>query len=166
VVRLRSTWILSLALVGGCAGGPRDTTLAIVNDVCEPTAVIAPVDASEAQLASIDDALSMWAALGFDQLARGAPAAGEQEVSIVFQDAAEMFHGLYDDEHGVVYINLKLTDENQRTVTVAHEIGHSLGLLHVDPAERVSVMNPANLVVEPNAGDADQLVALWGACVD
>jgi hypothetical protein len=108
----------------------------------------------------------MWAALGIDQLARGEPAAGEQEVSIVFQEAAEMFHGLYDDEHGVVYINLKLTDDHQRAVTLAHELGHSLGLLHVDPAARVSVMNPANLVVEPNAGDADELVALWGECGD
>jgi len=166
VVRLRSTCILSLALVGGCASGPRDTTLDIVNDVCEPTAVIAPVDASEAQLTSIDEALAMWAALGFDQLERVAPTTGEQEVAIVFQDAAEMFHGLYDDEHGVVYVNLKLTDDHQRAVTLAHELGHSLGLLHVDPAARVSVMNPANLVVEPNAGDADELVALWGACID
>lgn len=166
MVRLRSTWILSLALVGGCASGPQDTTLDIVNDVCEPTAVIAPADASEAQLASIDEALAMWAALGFDHLERVDPAAGEQQVAIVFQEAAEMFHGLYDDETGIVYINSKLTDDHQRAVTVAHELGHSLGLLHVDPGARVSVMNPANLVVEPNLGDADELVAMWGACRD
>jgi hypothetical protein len=157
---------LSLALVGGCASAPQDTTLDIVNDVCEPTAVIAPSDASDGELASIDEALAMWSALGFDQLERAAPADGEQAVSIVFQEAAEMFHGLYDDEHGVVYINSKLTDDHQRAVTVAHELGHSLGLVHVDPGARISVMNPANLVVEPNGGDAEELVALWGACVD
>ena len=166
MVRLRCTLILSLAIASGCASRPRDTTLEIVNDVCEPTAVIPAADASDAQLASVDEALAMWAALGFDQLERGDAAAGEQTVSIVFQDAADMFHGLYDDEHGVVYVNQRLTDDHQRAVTLAHELGHSLGLLHVDPAARVSVMNPANLVVEPNAGDADQLVALWGACGD
>jgi hypothetical protein len=166
VVRLRSSWILSLALVGGCASAPQDNTLDIVNDACEPTAVIVPADASDGQLASIDEALAMWAALGFDRFERATPAAGEQEVAIVFQEAADMFHGLYDDENGVVYINSKLTDDHQRAVTVAHELGHSLGLLHIDPDARISVMNPANLVVEPNAGDADQLVALWGACRD
>lgn len=163
---MRSTWILSLVLVGGCASGPQDTTLDIVNDVCEPTAVIAPADASGAQLASIDEALAMWAALGFDHLERAAPDTGEQQVSIVFEEAAEMFHGLYDDENGVVYINSLLTDDHARAVTLAHELGHSLGLVHVDPGARISVMNPANLSVEPNGGDADELVALWGACRD
>jgi hypothetical protein len=164
VVRLRSAWILSLALFGGCASAPQDTTLDIVMDVCEPTAVIAPSDASEGELASIDEALAMWATLGFDRFERGDGVAGEQHVSIVFEEAAEMFHGLYDDEHGVVYVNRTLSDDHQRTVTVAHELGHSFGLWHVDPDARVSVMNPSNLVVEPNDGDADELLALWGAC--
>ena len=135
MVRLRSTWILSLALIGGCAGGPQDTTLDIVSDVCEPTAVIASSDLSQPQLASIDD-------------------------------AAEFFHGLYDDEHGVVYINRALSDDHQRTVTVAHELGHAFGLLHIDRDARVSVMNPNNLSVEPNDGDAAELVALWGSCAE
>ena len=171
MVRLRSTWILLLALVGGCAGGPQDTTLDIVSDVCEPTAVIAPSDVTDAQLASIDDALAMWARLGFDRMrlagseeAEVAPEA--QRIAIVFDDAAEVFHGLYDDEHGVVYINRALSDDHERAVTVAHELGHAFALLHVSSGARVSVMNPANLVVEPNDGDAADLVSLWGACTD
>lgn len=166
MVRLRSNWILSLALIGGCAGGSRDTTLDIVSDVCEPTAVIAPADASDEQLASIDGAIAMWGALGFNRVERadGALLTGGQHIEVVFDDAAPFFHGLYDDEHGVVYINRSLTDDHQRTVTVAHELGHAFGLLHVDRSARVSVMNPDNLVVEPNDGDAAELVALWGAC--
>ena len=161
---MRSTWILSLALIGGCAGGSQDTTLDIVSDVCEPTTIIAPSDATDAQLASIDAALAMWARLGFDRIARGDQ--GAQEIAIVFDDAAEIFHGLYDDEHGVVYINRALRDDHQRSVTVAHELGHAFGLLHVDPDTRISVMNPANLVVEPNEGDAAELALLWGSCGD
>jgi hypothetical protein len=167
VKRLRSTCILALALLGGCAGGPQDTTLDIVSDVCEPTAVIAPADASDAQLASIDEALAMWANLGFDRAERVAADAdlgAEQHVRVVFEEAAEMFHGLYDDENGVVYINSVISDDHARAVTVAHELGHSFGLFHVDPGVHVSVMNPANMVVEPNDSDASALVALWGSC--
>ena len=168
---MRSTWILSLALVGGCAGGPQDTTLDIVSDVCEPTAVIASSDLSQPQLASIDDALAMWAHIGFDRfrLAVGEDADDVlegQHIEVVYDDAAEVFHGLYDDEHGVVYINRALSDDHQRAVTIAHELGHAFGLLHVASGARISVMNPANLVVEPNDGDAAELVALWGACAD
>lgn len=171
MVRLRSTWILSLALIGGCAGGPQDTTLDIVSDVCEPTAVIAPSDVSQPQLASIDEALTMWARIGFDRfrlaVGEGADDVLEsQHIEIVFDDAAEIFHGLYDDEHGVVYINRALSNDHERSVTVAHELGHAFGLQHVASGARISVMNPANLVVEPNDGDAAELVALWGACTD
>lgn len=160
--------MLSLALVGGCAGGSVDTTLDIVSDVCEPTAIIAPADASERQLASIDGAIAMWVGLGFDRVARadGAALTDGQHIEIVFDDAAAFFHGLYDDEHGVVYINRALSDDHQRTVTVAHELGHAFGLLHIDRDARVSVMNPNNLSVEPNDGDAAELVALWGSCAD
>lgn len=160
--------MLSLALVGGCAGGSGDTTLDIVSDVCEPTAIIAPADASEQQLASIDGAIAMWAHLGFDRAARtdGTARTDGQHIEVVFDDAAEFFHGLYDDEHGVVYINRALSDDHQRTVTVAHELGHAFGLLHVDRDARVSVMNPNNLSVEPNDGDAAELVALWGSCAE
>ena len=158
--------MLSLALVGGCAGGSVDTTLDIVSDVCEPTAIIAPADATDGQLASIDGAIEMWVGLGFDRVARadGASRTDGQHIEVVFDDAAEFFHGLYDDEHGVVYINRALSDDHQRTVTVAHELGHAFGLLHIDRDTRVSVMNPNNLSVEPNDGDAAELVALWGAC--
>ena len=165
MVRLRSSWILSLALVGGCASGPQDTTLDIVTDVCQPTAIIAPLDASDAELASIDDALAMWGRLGIDRLERGDLSAAQQ-IEIVFDDAAEIFHGLYDDEHGVVYINRALSNDHERAVTVAHELGHAFGLWHIDADGRISVMNPGNLVVEPNVDDAADLQALWGPCAN
>ena len=167
MVRLRFS-ILSLALIGGCAGGSQDTTLEIVNDVCEPTTIIAPADATDEQLASIDGAIAMWTHLGFEHIARGdGTSLGDgQQIPIVFDDAAAFFHGLYDDENGVVYINRTLSDDSQRAITVAHELGHAFGLWHVDRSARSSVMNPNNLAVEPNDGDAAELVALWGPCPD
>ena len=84
MVRLRFS-MLSLALIGGCAGGSQDTTLEIVNDVCEPTTIIAPADATDEQLASIDGAIAMWTRLGFDHIARGDGTAlgGTQQIPIV-----------------------------------------------------------------------------------
>ena len=50
-------------------------------------------------------------------------------------------------------------------VTIAHEIGHAFGLVHVPADQRTSVMNPNNLVVEPTAEDVDTLATRWGGCL-
>ena len=39
-----------------------------------------------------------------------------------------------------------------------------MGLVHIDPGSRVSVMNPGNLSTKPTSADAAQLTALWGSC--
>jgi hypothetical protein len=64
----------------------------------------------------------------------------------------------------VVYVNLALTDRHERAVTIAHEVGHAFGLIHVDRAVRSSVMNQGNLEVEPSPADHHELTALWGDC--
>ena len=50
-------------------------------------------------------------------------------------------------------------------ITIAHEIGHAFGLVHVPADQRTSVMNPNNLVVEPTAEDVDTLATRWGVCL-
>ena len=57
-----------------------------------------------------------------------------------------------------------MDDDRQRAVTIAHEIGHAFGLLHVSVDDDASVMNDGNLVTEPNGFDVDALRSLWGAC--
>ena len=162
MVRLRFTLPLVTALLGACAGDPADTTLDITFDVCQPIAVVAGDGASVGESDSIDAALGMWLALGAYPLGRDG--AADQVVEVRFQDAAPQFHGLYDDEAGVVYVNRALVDPHQRAVTVAHELGHAFGLEHVASDQRDSVMNPANLVIEPDAADAADLERLWGSC--
>jgi Zn-dependent peptidase ImmA (M78 family) len=96
---------------------------------------------------------------------RGAPALGlraDTTVNVVFEEAAEAFHGLYDDSSGVIYINTALTDPQELQIVIAHELGHAFGLAHV--TGRASVMNPGNVTVVPNEADQAALEALWGNC--
>jgi len=151
-----------IALLGACGSGAGDTVLDVVFDPCEPVPVVAPTATAE-QLASIDDAIAMWRADGAGAIARE-PASAAPALEVRFEEAAGNFHGVYEDEIGVIYVNATLTDRGQRAITIAHEIGHALGLWHVSPDTRISVMNPGNLTVAPNPGDREALVQLWGDC--
>lgn len=128
-------------------------------DPCEPAAVTAP-GASAEQLASIDDAIAMWRADGIMQLSRGDSGA----ISVVFRDGAAAIYGYYEDTAATIYVNLELTDPAERAVTIAHELGHAFGLVHVAANVRPSVMNPGNLTVVPDGDDAAVLASKWGSC--
>lgn len=80
-----------------------------------------------------------------------------------FEDAASIFHGVYDDERGVIFINDEL-EGDALVITAAHELGHAFGLSHVPAKERRSLMNPNNLTVSPTSEDIAKLHALWGTC--
>jgi hypothetical protein len=134
---------------------------AITFDVCRPIRV-APIEATGAQLASLDDAIAMWRALGVTTLARGDGA--DAAITLEFRAAAPAFHGFYDPATAIVYVNTDLDDGDQRAITIAHELGHAFGLPHVPATERSSLMNPGNLTIPPDDGDRGALDALWGAC--
>jgi len=145
-----------------CSSGG-DGGIDVVFDVCQ-TLVLSPEgDLTEEQALSIDDAIEMWNRLGDSRLTR-------EEISLAprlpirFEEAAANFHGVYEDEIGVVYVNLALVDRHERAVTIAHEVGHAFGLVHVDRDQRLSVMNQGNLEVEPLSDDGEALSTLWGDC--
>jgi Matrixin len=162
---LRFSLVVVAALLGACAADTGDDSLEVVFDPCDPVSLL-PADANADERASVDSAIEMWGLMGIGALARapeGAaldPTAGVIEVR--FEEAAPLFYGVYDDESGVVFINRRLADDHARAVTIAHEVGHALGLPHI--SDRDSVMNPENLVHEPNADDAGDLRSLWGDC--
>ena len=81
---------------------------------------------------------------------------------MVFATAAPAIFGFYDG-NGDISINQEL-DADKAAVTIAHELGHAFGLVHVPASVRPSVMNPGNLSVTPTAGDRDALAAIWGTC--
>jgi hypothetical protein len=152
---LRSLVLLSM--LAACTGSDGDTTIDITHDACAPLALVSATTTA-VQREGIADAEAMWRD-------RGAPALGLRAGSTLevrFEAAAYNFHGLYDDEHGVIYINQQITIRSTLGIVVAHELGHAFGLPHI--TDRVSVMNPGNLSTPPTDDDQRALAALWGNC--
>jgi hypothetical protein len=149
---------LTLTLLVACVEG--DGTIDITHDPCAPID-IAIVGADGVQATGVDQAIASWRARGvtaFDRRGEG-PA-----IEIRFEPAALSFHGVYDDELGIVYVNQQIHDLDPLAVVVAHELGHAFGLSHVQRIERISLMNPGNLVTPPTDVDQRALEAMWGAC--
>jgi hypothetical protein len=138
-------------------GGASSEGIALTHDACAPVALVSAAPTA-VQSAGIAKAQELWRDNGF-------PAVGlfsGVTVEVQFDEAAPPFHGLYDDESGIIYINKDLTDETPLSIVIAHELGHAFGLEHV--TGRPSVMNPGNLTIAPNAEDRAALEALWGPC--
>jgi hypothetical protein len=151
----------SLSLTGLSCQEAELPVIANVYDPCD-VLVLEVQDATPARLAAVEAAATMWneragSLLTLQDLA-DAP-----RIPVEFDQAAAAFRGLYDDVNPRVYVNTKLVGRDL-VITLAHELGHVFGLYHVDKAARPSVMNHGNLLHEVNAGDVDELVALWGEC--
>lgn len=159
-------WILPLASpLVGCASSVPDDSLALTYDPCAAR-VFVEDGATPEELASVDSALRLWDEHGSFGLVRVDPAEATEEgdIALRFLATAPFLHGVYEPETGLVTVNRTLTDDRERTITVAHELGHAFGLPHMPPADAPSVMNPGNLVVVPTADDVAGLLEIWGAC--
>jgi Zn-dependent peptidase ImmA (M78 family) len=134
-------------------------------DPCQPLAVLPDPGITSDQRQAIADGITLWNLAAAAHLSVGdAPASGaDPTLPLHYQSAAAPFHGLYDDRVAEVFINDDLSD-HARVVTIAHEVGHSFGLVHIPGGVRPSVMNPGNLVNEPTAADVAALASLWGRC--
>ncbi len=160
-----------------CGQSKGDGKIDTVFDPCAPL-VIAPVDGSAREKESVFRGVALWNDTAGSQLsvqgdgtldsddddADSDAADSAPVIPLHFDEAGSNFHGYYDDVGAIVYINDDMDDDRQRAITIAHEIGHAFGLLHVDVDDDASVMNDGNLETAPNDFDVDALRALWGAC--
>lgn len=154
---------VAAACTGACTGGEPDQVMDIVFDVCAPFAVSAP-EADAMQRAGIDGALALWREHGIAVAATTSPAEGTPVLEVQFAVGSPVFHGIYEDEVGVIYINRDIGDPETLAIVMSHEMGHAFGLWHVSADERHSVMNPGNLDIEPTSDDGLALVDVWGPC--
>jgi hypothetical protein len=83
---------------------------------------------------------------------------------ILFERGDVYYRGTYWDSLGVISIASDQLAVEDYPLAIAHELGHAFGLLHVDPAERRSVMNVGNLEVAPTGEDAAAVRAMWPSC--
>jgi Metallo-peptidase family M12B Reprolysin-like len=148
---------------GGCVGGD-DAAPPALADPCSAILLQPATGATAAELAAIVDAAGMWGAVaGTNMSVTGDGLGGAATaIPIRFASAPLAFLGAYEVKEGDLVINADIADEATRAIIVAHELGHAFGLSHV--AGRASVMNAGNATVPPNALDAADLVARWGAC--
>lgn len=152
----RAFLAVAVAVSFSCGGPPEEPGPAVVYPPCAPISVAVPSTASATQQSAVVAGLELWNARGLTRLA---PADDTAAVPLTFQKAASFFHGFYDPNTGEVFVNETLTDPHEIAVVVAHELGHAMGLAHVDANERTSVMNPGNLDVTPTAADSALLSA-------
>ncbi len=153
---------VAVACTGACSGGAPDQVIDIVFDVCEPFVVNAP-DADAQQRAGIELALDLWRERGV-AAPTTMPLEGAPVVEVRFADASPAFHGVYEDEVGVIYLNRRLSDPETLAIVMSHELGHAFGLWHVSANDRHSVMNPGNLQIAPTSDDGLALTEMWGPC--
>jgi len=152
---------LFVCLSFGCAGG--DTSIENTHDVCQKLVLSPAADASEAELASIDAAAGLWNEAAGAHLTRDEDALAPS-VPIAFERSSLAFFGVYDDENAKLIINRAISDDRERTITIAHELGHVFGLPHIERSERLSLMNTANLTQPPTSEDVAAVFSLWGDC--
>ena len=148
----------------GCGGaGGESAGDPIAFDACAPLPLLTDAGLTDAEAAGVVAGAALWNQRAGTHLMM-APDPGAVGLPIHFQNAAAPFHGFYDAPSGQVFINTDLSGA-ALAVTIAHEIGHAFGLVHVPADQRTSVMNPNNLVVEPTAQDIDTLAMRWGVCL-
>jgi hypothetical protein len=164
--------LVALAPALGCGdGGGQAPSVWIMFDACQPLTLAPDPGIPAAQSDGVAAGIALWnaaagtklalAAASDPSVAAGADAATPLTLPVHFQQAGAPFHGLYDAPNGQIFINDDLTD-HQLAVTLAHEVGHAFGLLH--RTDQPSLMNPSNLMIEPQPVDIDTLETRWGAC--
>lgn len=152
--------LLALIVFSGC-GITRDETIDVVHDPCGGLALHVSSEATAEERKSVIEAAEIWNAIAWLHLSLSESLAEDEgSVPIDFRAAPLAFLGVYEDESGEVLVNRRIKDARARAITVAHEVGHAMGLAHV--TERASIMNIANTEVLPTADDEATLLGRWG----
>ena len=148
--------LISVIVLCACGAPSIPETDGILYSPCALVLIEPEAGTTEPERESVSAAIGLWRDVGLTTLSTSEGVS----VAVRFAKAPAMFRGVYEPSSGVVFINRGLSGA-ERDITVAHELGHALGLPHVPPEERASVMNPGNLTVLPSPSDQAALKRLW-----
>lgn len=162
VAGLRSIPVaVAVVFLGACAA---DQTVDTAFDPCSQLRITVSSDADPADAKVVDAAMQMWSHVLAVQYELVDDDGTADVLRVHFLAGDSFFRAIYWDNIGKVEVSRdRLAPENY-PIALAHELGHSFGLLHVDAKARPSVMNVGNLTVEPTSEDAAQVRARWAAC--
>lgn len=149
-----------LGLLSACA---TDESVDTVFDPCADLRIAVSSDADPGDAAAVDAAMAEWSRVlpvSYELVEDTSP----DVLRVRFSSGDSYFRAIYWDAVGTVEISRDRLAAADYPLAVAHELGHSFGLLHVDPAVRTSVMNVGNLSVSPTAEDAAEVSARWDSC--
>jgi hypothetical protein len=155
--------VAALCATTGCAPAATASGPGLTFNPCAQLTLVPDPTASDVQMQGVTAGAALWNGIAGSELFPGTASATGPAVPIHFQAAAAPFHGLYDPPSGQIYINDDLSGQ-ELAITIAHEVGHSFGLVHISPDVRPSLMNPGNLTVLPTAADVSTLADIWGRC--
>ncbi len=152
-------------LVGGIAlsACASDETVEVVFDPCTDLRIAVSSVADPADAAAVDAAMAEWShvlPVHYEIVHDASP----DVLRVRFSSGDSYFRAIYWDAVGTVEISRDRLAPADYPLAVAHELGHSFGLLHVDPSVRTSVMNVGNLSVSPTQDDAAEVSARWDSC--
>jgi hypothetical protein len=160
---LTVAFAVAVAFAGaGCTPAATASGPGLTFNPCAQLTLVPDAAATDAEAQGVAAGAELWNAIAGSELSPGTASAGPA-VPIHFQAAAAPFHGLYDPPTGQIFINEDLSGQ-ELAITVAHEVGHAFGLVHISPDVRASLMNPGNLTVLPTPQDVATLADIWGRC--
>jgi hypothetical protein len=163
-LHLGTAFAVAAALAGAaCTSAAPAGTPGLTFNPCAHLTLVPDATATDAQTRGIAAGSALWNTIAGSELVPGTASDPGPAVPVHFQVAAAPFHGLYDPPTGQIFINDDLSGQ-ELAITIAHEVGHAFGLVHIAPDVRASLMNPGNLTVLPTPQDVATLADIWGWC--
>lgn len=146
--------------MAGCASDDIEHTY----DPCSPLTLAVEDGLGDAERRGVEDAIAVWTQVVPARITIGSGTRAPDVLPVRFEPGDTFYRAIYWDAFGEIAISRDRLAPEHYGIALAHEMGHAFGLHHVEPSERISVMNVGNLEQGPTEDDAAGIAALWPSC--